>query len=70
MPNVPNQSNPTVQFVKVDVSGEHKQPGRYQVLTSPGDAREPSTGDDSGALDADIVAAPGHLAVRVRAVWR
>jgi hypothetical protein len=41
--------------------GEHKQPGRYEVFTSSGGAREPATGKDPGALDADIVASLSHL---------
>jgi hypothetical protein len=42
--------------------GKHQQTGRDEVLTSPHRAREPGTGDHSGALDADIVAALRHLA--------
>jgi hypothetical protein len=43
------------------VPGEHQQAGCYQFLTSPRGAREPGTGDGSGAFSADVVAALRHL---------
>jgi hypothetical protein len=44
------------------MTGEHQQTRRYQILTSPGGARELTTRKDSGALYADVVAALRHLA--------
>jgi hypothetical protein len=43
------------------MAGEHQQPGRYHVLTSPHRAREPGTGDDPGAFSSDVVAALRYL---------
>jgi hypothetical protein len=43
------------------MTGEHQQPRRDELLASPGRAREPGTGDSSGALYANIVAALRHL---------
>ena len=41
---------------------EHQQSRCDEFLASLTDTGEPSTGDDSGALDANIVAALSHLA--------
>ena len=57
----PTNPHPPVSFVKINRSGEHQQPGHYQILTSPGAASEPATGDDPSALRADVVAALRHL---------
>jgi hypothetical protein len=43
--------------VKINRSGQHQKTGRDEVFASPSGAREPGTGDGSGALEADIVAA-------------
>jgi hypothetical protein len=59
---LPTNPHPPVQFVKINRSGQHQQTRRYQILTSPGGAREPGTGDGSGAFDADVVAAMRYLA--------
>jgi hypothetical protein len=59
---LPTNPHPRVQFVKINRSGQHQQTRRYQILTSPGGAREPGTGDGSGAFDADVVAAMRYLA--------
>jgi hypothetical protein len=58
---LPTRPHPAVQFVKINRPGEHQQSGRNEVLPPPGGAREPGTGDDSGALYADIVAALRYL---------
>ena len=54
---LPTNPHPLVEFVKINRAGEHQQAGGDQFLTSPHGAREPATGDDSGALGADVVAA-------------
>ena len=58
---LPTRPHPPVKFVKINMTGEHQQTRRYQVFASPRGAREPGTGKDSRALDADVVAAPSHL---------
>jgi hypothetical protein len=61
-PTLPTHSNPPVKFVQIDRPGEHQKTGRDEFLASPGGAREPTAREDSGALDADVVAALRHLA--------
>jgi hypothetical protein len=57
----PTRPHPPVQFVKINRPGQHQKTGRYQILTSPRGAREPTTRKDAGALYADVVAAASHL---------
>jgi hypothetical protein len=59
---LPTDPDPTVEFVQVDVSGEHQQACCYEVFASPCGAGEPATGDHSGAFGADVVAALRHPA--------
>jgi hypothetical protein len=61
-PTFPTDSYPSVEFVKVNGAGEHQQPGGDDILTALAYAGEPATGDDSGALGADVVAALRGLA--------
>jgi hypothetical protein len=53
----PNDTQPLVQLIQVNVTGKHQQPGSDEVFPSPPYAAEPSTGDHSCAFGADIVAA-------------
>ena len=58
---LPTNPHPLVEFVKINRTGEHQQPGRYQFLTSPHAASEPGPGDDSGAFCSDVVTTLSHL---------
>jgi hypothetical protein len=59
---LPTNPHPLVEFVKINRPGQHQQPGRYQFLTSPHVAREPATGDGTGAFCSDVVTTLSHLA--------
>jgi hypothetical protein len=52
----PTSPHTPVKFVKINMTGQHQQSGRDEVFASPSGAREPGTGDGSGALYADVVA--------------
>ena len=54
---LPADPYPPVKLVQIDVSGEHQQARRYEVLASLTYCSEPPTGDGSGALYSDVVAA-------------
>jgi hypothetical protein len=58
---LPTDPHPLVEFVKINVTGKHQQPGCHQLLTSPGRIGEPATGDHSCALDAEVITALRHL---------
>jgi hypothetical protein len=58
---LPTRPHPAVEFVKINRPGQHQQSGRDEVFASPGATREPTTGKDAGAFDADVVAALSHL---------
>ena len=59
---LPATPHPLVEFVKINRTGQHQQPGRYQFLTSPHTASEPAARDDSGALGAEVITALRGLA--------
>ncbi len=56
--------------------GEHQKPRCYGVLAAPSAVSEPATGDGSGDLYADVIAARRYLAgvinpgLKFRAAWR
>jgi hypothetical protein len=74
--DAPNHPHPLVEFVKINVTGQHQQARGDEFLTSPHGTREPGPGDDSGALYANIVTVLSHLpeviksAVAARGVLR
>jgi hypothetical protein len=58
---LPTDPHPAVKFVKINRPGQHQQARGYEFLALPCGACEPVTGDGSGALYANIVAALRHL---------
>jgi hypothetical protein len=58
---LPTNPHPLVEFVKINVTGQHQQARGDEFLTSPHGTREPGPGDDSGALYANIVTVLSHL---------
>jgi hypothetical protein len=58
---LPTDPHPLVEFVKINRTGEHQQPGGYEFLTSPHAASEPGTGDGAGAFCSDVVTTLSHL---------
>jgi hypothetical protein len=58
---LPTDPHPLVEFVKINRTGEHQQPGCYQFLTAPHAASEPGPGDGTGAFCSDVVTTLSHL---------
>ena len=58
----PTDPYPPVEFVKINITGEHKQPGGDQLLAAPDSGGEPGPGDCASTFDPDVIAALGHLA--------
>jgi hypothetical protein len=61
-PTLPTDPEPLVEFVKIDMSGQHQQAGSDEFFASLFVASKPGTREPAGALDADIVAALCYLA--------
>jgi hypothetical protein len=58
---LPTDPHPLVEFVKINRTGEHQQPGGYEFLTSPHAASEPGSGEGAGAFCSDVVTTLSHL---------
>jgi hypothetical protein len=58
---LPTRPHPPVEFVKINRPGQHQQSRSDEVFASPCAAREPTTGKDASAFDADVVAALSNL---------
>jgi hypothetical protein len=59
---LPTNPHSLVKLVKINRACEQQEARGDEVLASPCGIGEPATGDDSGALDADVVAALSHVA--------
>ena len=59
---LPTDPYPRVEFVKINIAGEHQQPGGNEFLAVPDSCGEPGSGDCPGTFDADVIAALGYLA--------
>jgi hypothetical protein len=58
---LPTNPHPLVEFVKINMTGEHEQTCCYEFFAAPVLAGAPCAGDGSGALCPDVVAALRHL---------
>jgi hypothetical protein len=61
-PTLPSDSDPPIELVKINMARQHEKTGRDEFLATSSSASKPATGDDAGAVDADIVATLSHLA--------
>ena len=60
-PTLPTPTRPPIEFVKINMPGEHQESRRNVFSTSPGGAGKPATGDGSRAFRTNVVAGLGRL---------
>ena len=60
-PTLPTDLDPAIQFVQINMAGQHQQARRNEFLASPCGACEPATRDRPGAFRTKVVAALSDL---------